>query len=62
MDGEEYKAIFPNVSLSADSKSAGRWETNKGGEYFAAGVGGAITGRCRSFNNRRPTFRTVCFI
>tara|TARA_X000001388_G_scaffold15905_1_gene9804 strand:- start:4519 stop:5979 length:1461 start_codon:yes stop_codon:yes gene_type:complete len=45
MDGEEYKAIFPNVSLSADSKSAGRWETNKGGEYFAAGVGGAITGR-----------------
>ena len=45
MDGEDYKGIFPDVSLSADSKSAGRWETNKGGEYFAAGVGGAITGR-----------------
>ena len=45
MDTDEYKQIFDKVSLSADSKSAGRWETNKGGEYFAAGVGGAITGR-----------------
>ena len=45
MDTDEYKQIFNKVSLSADSKSAGRWETNKGGEYFAAGVGGAITGR-----------------
>ena len=31
--------------LSPDNKAAGRWETTKGGEYFAAGVGGAITGR-----------------
>ena len=45
MDTDEYKQVFENVQLSADSKSAGRWETNKGGEYFAAGVGGAITGR-----------------
>jgi len=45
MDTNEYKQIFESVQLSADSKSAGRWETNKGGEYFAAGVGGAITGR-----------------
>jgi predicted phage terminase large subunit-like protein len=45
MDTEEYKRIFENVKLQADSKSAGRWETDKGGEYFAAGVGGAITGR-----------------
>ena len=45
MDTQEYSAVFPEVNLSADSKSAGRWETNKGGEYFAAGVGGAITGR-----------------
>ena len=45
MDSEEYKAVFPKVTLSADSKSAGRWETNRNGEYFAAGVGGAITGR-----------------
>ena len=45
MDQEEYKKIFPEVKLQADNKSAGRWETNKGGEYFAAGVGGAVTGR-----------------
>ena len=45
MDSDEYASIFPNVTLSADSKSAGRWETSQGGEYFAAGVGGAITGR-----------------
>lgn len=32
---EDYRAIFPDVSLAADSKSAGRWSTNKGGEYFA---------------------------
>ena len=41
----DYKNVFENVNLSADSKAAGRWETNYGGEYFAAGVGGAITGR-----------------
>ena len=45
MDTQEYKRMFENVSLAADSKSAGRWETSQGGEYFAAGVGGAITGR-----------------
>ena len=45
MDQEEYKQIFPKVQLRADSKAAGRWETGNGGEYFAAGVGGAITGR-----------------
>jgi predicted phage terminase large subunit-like protein len=45
MDTDEYKRIFNEVELKADSKSAGRWETDKGGEYFAAGVGGAITGR-----------------
>jgi predicted phage terminase large subunit-like protein len=34
-----------NVRLADDSQAAGRWETTAGGEYFAAGVGGAITGR-----------------
>jgi len=42
---EAYKSIFPEVSLAPDSKSAGRWSTNKGGEYFAIGVGGALSGR-----------------
>lgn len=45
MDSEEYKKIFQQVSLRADDKAAGRWSTNQGGEYFAAGVGGAVTGR-----------------
>jgi predicted phage terminase large subunit-like protein len=45
MDTPEYNSIFDNVSLASDSKSAGKWQTSAGGEYFAAGVGGAIAGR-----------------
>jgi len=45
IDSSEYKDIFPETGLQADSKAAGRWDTSEGGEYFAAGVGGAITGR-----------------
>lgn len=45
MDQENYKEVFPGVSLKADSKAAGRWDTNGGGEYYAVGVGGAMTGR-----------------
>ena len=45
MEQKEYKNIFGDVKLREDSKAKGRWETNHGGEYFAAGVGGSITGR-----------------
>tara|TARA_R110000765_G_scaffold46969_2_gene96728 strand:- start:6179 stop:7639 length:1461 start_codon:yes stop_codon:yes gene_type:complete len=45
METDIYKDIFPEVELRVDSKAAGRWDTAQGGEYFAAGVGGAITGR-----------------
>ena len=45
MDGEDYKKVFPDVHLRADSKAAYRWETGDGGEYYAAGVGGSIAGR-----------------
>ena len=44
IDSEDYAKIF-KTTLQEDSKAAGRWETAQGGEYFAAGVGGAITGR-----------------
>ena len=44
IDSEEYRRIF-QTRLREDSQAAGRWETDQGGEYFAAGVGGAITGR-----------------
>ena len=42
---EDYQKIFKDVALSTDSKAAGRWSTNKQGEYFAIGVGGAVTGK-----------------
>ena len=45
IDSDLYKQVFDKVAISADSKAAGRWETNHGGEYFAAGVGSSITGR-----------------
>jgi predicted phage terminase large subunit-like protein len=45
VDSEIYKSIFPNVGLQSDSKAAGRWATNHGGDYFAIGVGGAVTGK-----------------
>ena len=40
----EFGRVF-ECSVADDSSSAGRWDTNRGGEYFAAGVGGSITGR-----------------
>ena len=41
----EYSQIFGGVRLREGAKAKGKWETNHGGEYFAAGGGGAITGR-----------------
>jgi predicted phage terminase large subunit-like protein len=45
VNSEDYQDVFKDVSLSSDSKAAGRWSTNKMGEYFAIGVGGAVTGK-----------------
>jgi predicted phage terminase large subunit-like protein len=45
VDSEIYHDIFPELVLQADSKAAGRWNTSKGGDYFAIGVGGAVTGK-----------------
>jgi predicted phage terminase large subunit-like protein len=45
VDSEVYQRIFPGVGLQTDSKAAGRWNTNRGGDYFAIGVGGAVTGK-----------------
>jgi hypothetical protein len=39
------KSDLLGYSLDESNRAASRWETNSGGEYFAAGVGGAITGR-----------------
>ena len=44
VDQPNYKELF-DTRLMEDSQAAGKWKTEQGGEYFAAGVGGAITGR-----------------
>ena len=31
VNGDDFKEVFPDVSLQSDSKAAGRWNTNKGG-------------------------------
>ncbi len=41
----EFRNVFPDVTLSADSTAANRWHTNKGGLYVSVGVEGALTGR-----------------
>jgi predicted phage terminase large subunit-like protein len=45
VDTEAYQNLFPELHLQSDSKAAGRWNTSKGGDYFAIGVGGAVTGK-----------------
>src|SRR5262245_36154792 len=40
----DHKRIL-GVGVSIESQAAGRWETDKAGEYFASGIGGAIAGR-----------------
>ena len=45
IDTPDYRIVFPDTGLKADDKAAGRWGTSAGGEYFAAGVGAAMTGR-----------------
>ena len=35
IDSAAYSEVFPGVKLASDSKSAGRWNTSLGGEYFA---------------------------
>ena len=44
VNSPDYQMVFP-TKLSSDSKAAGRWNTSKGGDYFAIGVGGAVTGK-----------------
>ena len=41
----EYQALFPEGMLAEDSQAADRWHTHLSGQYVAAGVGTAITGR-----------------
>ena len=45
IDSDDFRDVFPDVKLAADAKASGRWSTNKRGEYYAVGVGGALAGR-----------------
>lgn len=45
IESDEYNEIFPQTQVADDQKAAGKWSTSKGGQYYAAGVGGALAGR-----------------
>jgi predicted phage terminase large subunit-like protein len=42
---QAFRELFPDVWLAKDSQAAAGWHTNKGGEYFAIGVNGRVTGK-----------------
>src|SRR6056300_1008278 len=45
IDSDEFKDVFPDVKLAADSKPSGRWDTSRGGMYYAVGVASNLAGR-----------------
>jgi predicted phage terminase large subunit-like protein len=45
IDSPEYHEVFPKTRVAQDQKAAGKWSTSAGGQYYAAGVGGALAGR-----------------
>ena len=42
---EDFQNVFKGVSLRTDVRAAGKWKTNVGGTYYAAGVRSQIAGR-----------------
>jgi predicted phage terminase large subunit-like protein len=45
IESDEYQDLFPSTQISDDQKAAGKWSTSEEGQYYAAGVGGALAGR-----------------
>jgi len=45
INSDDYRSVFPDMALSPDARAAYRWNTNKGGQYFAIGKTGAAAGR-----------------
>ena len=45
LDDEQYHELFSQTLIADDQKAAGKWSTAAGGQYYAAGVGGALAGR-----------------
>ncbi len=44
VESEEYRELFPEITLRTDSKAKNDWRTNQGGVVYAQGSGGTITG------------------
>mgnify|MGYP003646495643 CR=1 FL=1 len=42
---EDFQKVFRGVQLKSDVRAAGKWKTNQGGTYYAAGVRSQIAGR-----------------
>jgi len=45
LDRDDYREIFSETRLAVDSKASGRWDTERGGMYYAVGVGSNLAGR-----------------
>jgi predicted phage terminase large subunit-like protein len=45
LDRDDYREVFPETRLAVDSKASGRWDTERGGMYYAVGVGSNLAGR-----------------
>jgi hypothetical protein len=45
IERDDYEEVFPEAKLAADSKASGRWDTDRGGMYYAVGVGSNLAGR-----------------
>ena len=45
IERDDYSEVFPDAKLAADSKASGRWDTDRGGMYYAVGVGSNLAGR-----------------
>ena len=45
LERDDYLELFPEAKLAVDSKASGRWDTARGGMYYAVGVGSNLAGR-----------------
>ena len=45
VNDEKFQDVFKGVQLRTDVRAAGKWKTNLGGMYYAAGVRSQIAGR-----------------
>ena len=45
VQGKEFKTLFPDAKIRTDNRAADEWELEKGGKYFAVGVGTGTTGK-----------------